>query len=121
MSAPTAAACRHVDEVTGRNALVRLNRSIDSPRSLFRCPHCGRVGTRRDLTGGRRGLTGGRRGLGVACLGGGWLIVTLWLMVRMLGDGGNPVLAVIVAVLLLITGYGVIRTFRSNGGPGGAR
>jgi len=26
--------------------------------------------------------------------------------VRMLGDGGNPVLAVIVAVLLLITGYG---------------
>ena len=96
MSAPTAAACRHVDEVTGRSALVRLNRSIDSPHSLFRCPHRGRVGTRRDLTGGRRGLTGGRRGLtggrrglGVACLGGGWLIVTLWLMVRMLGDGAT--------------------------------
>ena len=112
MSAPTAAACRHVDEVTGRSALVRLNRSIDSPHSLFRCLHCGRVGT-------RRGLTGGRRGLGVACLGGGWLIVTLWLIVRMLGDGGNPVLAVIVAVLLLITGYGVIRTFRSHAGQAG--
>ena len=44
-----------------------------------------------------------------------------WLMVRMLGDGGNPVLAVIVAVLLLITGYGVIRTLRSPAGPGGPR
>jgi len=72
MSAPTAAACRHLDEVTGRSALVRLNRSIDYPQSLVRRPRCGRVGTRRDLTGGRRGL-------GVACLGGGWLIVTLWL------------------------------------------
>ena len=79
------------------------------PRALIAC---GRVGTRRELTGGRRGL-------GSPASVVGWLIVTLWLMVRMIGDGGNPVLAVTVEVLLLITGYGVIRTFRSNGGPAG--